>query len=174
MGGVQDLAVDENGRMFLLDAKLGRLRLVDRQGRLVAVTGRPGSGPGEFTARRPAPGGGGVPRGGSSERFRLRGRCKDGASHGECGSLPQPRDLTQGGIHRKGNRGFRGAPGGPVRGAIVDQDQLPGLAQPLHRRSDPPEELRHRFFFIVDGSDDGENWFHQRCLSMRDARVSIR
>lgn len=48
MGGVQDLAVDENGRMFLLDAKLGRLRLVDRQGRLVAVAGRPGSGPGEF------------------------------------------------------------------------------------------------------------------------------
>jgi len=48
MGGIRDLAIDEVGRMFLLDPRLGRIRVVDSKGRLVTVAGRPGAGPGEL------------------------------------------------------------------------------------------------------------------------------
>lgn len=48
-GDVVGMAVDEDGRIFVLDAMLSRVSVFDRNGRFVRAIGRKGSGPGEFT-----------------------------------------------------------------------------------------------------------------------------
>lgn len=50
LGNVVDLAVDEAGRIFVLDAHAQEVRAFDGSGAHVGSFGRPGSGPGELSA----------------------------------------------------------------------------------------------------------------------------
>lgn len=47
-GLVQDAATDDQGRVYTLDSRYQRVRVHDRDGRLLAEAGRGGRGPGEF------------------------------------------------------------------------------------------------------------------------------
>jgi hypothetical protein len=47
-GEITDVAVEENGWLYVLDARSSDVRVFDQRGRLVAKFGRPGRGPGEF------------------------------------------------------------------------------------------------------------------------------
>jgi hypothetical protein len=48
-GDVRDLAVDGDGRLYLLEAQAQEVRIFDADGGHVATVGRKGEGPGEFT-----------------------------------------------------------------------------------------------------------------------------
>ena len=47
-GAISDLAVDQNDRLVVLDARYHAIRLFDAEGRLTVSAGGPGGGPGEF------------------------------------------------------------------------------------------------------------------------------
>lgn len=48
LGGVDDVAVDGAGRIYVLDAKSSVVRVVDREGRYLASVGQAGQGPGDL------------------------------------------------------------------------------------------------------------------------------
>jgi hypothetical protein len=47
-GNVEDIAVDEEGRLYVLDSRYNNVRIHDRAGAAVGVFGGPGRGPGEL------------------------------------------------------------------------------------------------------------------------------
>lgn len=51
-GFIQDIDLDEGGRLYVLDAQAAEVRIFDADGRFVRAIGRAGDGPGEF--RQPA------------------------------------------------------------------------------------------------------------------------
>ncbi len=51
-GMIEDVAVGDDGRIYLLDSRFNEVRVITRQGEVLQIFGRPGQGPGEFRGPR--------------------------------------------------------------------------------------------------------------------------